>query len=553
MANFVYFAKNHICMKTLWLDINSSYAHSSMALPSNVQKHCGIEVLSATVNDDPGRIAAAIYDRCPDVIASTCWVFNHEHLVSTLCRCCRMLPGVTVILGGPEFLGDNEEFLRRNRFVSCVFRGEGEGWFLRWLEIAGVPSLWGGIKGLCYIDENDNYVDAGYARAEDFETLPNPEESDYFNWDKPFVQLETTRGCFNTCAFCVSGGDRPVRMQSLERVASRLERICSMGIRDVRVLDRTFNYDDARACGMLEIFRRLWPKMRFHLEIHPALLSDSLKEALASMPPGALHLEAGIQALREDVLEACGRKGSLSKSLSGLEFLCSCSNLQVHADLIAGLPGYTLDALFEDVVTLMSIGVSEIQLESLKVLPGTVMRREASLLGIRFSPQPPYETLFTDDITPGEMSQAMNLSRMLDFYYNVPQWRDTFRNIALEHAGFTRGFLSYLVSKDVIFRPLALETRILILYDYCAEMIPCATSEIALEWVRQGLSLKKGPASQIRRLKTLPDRVRILMGELSENLRFYFLPLSPEGGGHYFGFDSLRQNPRPVFECVEER
>lgn len=23
----------------------------------------------------------------------------------------------------------------------------------------------------------------------------------FFNWSKPFVQLETTRGCFNTCAF----------------------------------------------------------------------------------------------------------------------------------------------------------------------------------------------------------------------------------------------------------------------------------------------------------------------------------------------------------------
>ena len=44
-------------------------------------------------------------------------------------------------------------------------------------------------------------------------------------FDKPFVQLETTRGCFNTCAFCVSGGEKPVRYQSIEQVKARLENI----------------------------------------------------------------------------------------------------------------------------------------------------------------------------------------------------------------------------------------------------------------------------------------------------------------------------------------
>ena len=36
-----------------------------------------------------------------------------------------LLPDACLILGGPEFLGDNEEFLRKNPFVDCVFRGEG--------------------------------------------------------------------------------------------------------------------------------------------------------------------------------------------------------------------------------------------------------------------------------------------------------------------------------------------------------------------------------------------------------------------------------------------
>lgn len=37
---------------------------------------------------------------------------------------------VCLVLGGLEFLGDNEEFFCKNLFVDCVFRGEGEEVFL---------------------------------------------------------------------------------------------------------------------------------------------------------------------------------------------------------------------------------------------------------------------------------------------------------------------------------------------------------------------------------------------------------------------------------------
>ena len=76
------------------------------------------------------------------------------------------------------------------------------------------------------------------------------------------------------------------------------------GIRDVRILDRTFNYNASRARALLELFRSYHPALHFHLEIHPALLTEELKSLLAGMPAGLLHLEAGIQSLHEDVLEA---------------------------------------------------------------------------------------------------------------------------------------------------------------------------------------------------------------------------------------------------------
>ena len=63
--------------------------------------------------------------------------------------------------------------------------------------------------------------------------------------------------------------------------------------------------------------------MRFHLEIHPALLTEELKQELATLPTGLLHLEAGIQSLREEVLTISQRKGGLENALQGLSYLCS--------------------------------------------------------------------------------------------------------------------------------------------------------------------------------------------------------------------------------------
>lgn len=199
-------------MKILWIDLNCSYAHSSLALPAlhaQMASDTSVEwdIVSATINENVGMIVDEIYRRRPDILAATAWLFNHEQLMHITSRVKALLPDVCLILGGPEFLGDNEEFLRKNPFVDCVFRGEGEEAFPQWLACRKQPEKWNTIPGLCYLTAEKEYKDNGLARVLNFSGLVPPEESRFFNWSKPFVQLETTRGCFNTCAFCVSGGE----------------------------------------------------------------------------------------------------------------------------------------------------------------------------------------------------------------------------------------------------------------------------------------------------------------------------------------------------------
>lgn len=543
-------------MKLLWLDLNSSYAHSSLALPALHAQVAGdttVEwcIVSATINENTGMVVGQICRHRPDIIAATNWLFTHEQLLHILSRAKALLPHCCIVLGGPEFLGNNETFLRTNKFVSGVFRGEGEEVFPQWLKVWNrSKEEWKSITGLCYLDEADRYQDNGIARVLNFSQLVSPEESCFFNWSKPFVQLETTRGCFNTCAFCVSGGEKPVRTLPLEAIRQRLNKIHRQGIKNVRVLDRTFNYNNKRAKELLDLFRQ-YPDIRFHLEIHPALLSEELKQELAALPQGLLHLEAGIQSLREPVLQQSRRIGKLCDALDGLKYLCSLTNMETHADLIAGLPLYHLSEIFEDVRTLAEYGAGEIQLESLKLLPGTEMRRRAEELGIQYSPLPPYEVLQTREITVDELQTAHYLSRLLDGFYNTPTWQNITRTLLLENPRFLYEFLHHLVRTEVIDTPLSLERRGLILYDFCKKHYPGYVTQVSIAWIEAGMSLKKAPAERVRTKRQLPpENWEVVYGSYRDNLRLCFLPVDGEGHGYWFGFESEIQKIQPVFKAT---
>ncbi|WP_294142785.1 DUF4080 domain-containing protein [uncultured Sanguibacteroides sp.] len=539
-------------MRLLWLDLNSSYAHSSLALPAIHAQVTGTEnevewvKVSATINSNVGSVVAEIVGHNPQVLAATAWLFTREVLHKIIIRVKALLPDCVVILGGPEMLGDNKAYLRKFPFVNCVFRGEGELGFHEWLSVYDQPAMWDRVTGLCWLDRENIYRDNGIAKVEAFEQLNIPERSRFFDWSKPFVQLETTRGCFNTCAFCVSGGEKPVRILPVERIRERLDLIRAKGVRDVRLLDRTFNGSSRRAIELLSLFREYAGTLHFHLEIHPALLSEDVMSLLKEMPDGLLHLEAGIQSLREKVLSACTRIGNLQLALEGLRYLSSLPNLVVHADLIAGLPLYSLKEMFEDVRTLASFGTGEIQLELLKLLPGTVMRQKAEEWGIVYAEDPPYEVLRTSAMTVEDLREARLLSRVIDGFYNALAWQPVTRKLIVEQPLFLRDFLFWLEERDLLEQPLSLEKRGTLLYEFCRQRYTVYLPEISVAWIASGIPFTKEPGGRLEAWNgNLPSDLRVLSGEWTAIMRLYRLPFETET--YWFGFDRSKSQSKPLF------
>ena len=380
--------------------------------------------------------------------------------------------------GGPEFLGDNRAFLERHPEVDAVIRGEGEQAFVQWLRLMDQPEQQAGIPGFCGLIDG-RYVDNGMAEGvEHLDDIPSPYPKHLEGFRKPFVLLETSRGCSNRCAFCTSGAGGGVRWFSLER-SSPLERSSSLervrrdvqliraqGVPEVRLVDRTFNARPARCLALLRFFRDECKPLRFHLEIDPARLTPDFIAELAAAEPGRFHLEVGIQSLNPKVIRAIGRQGTVRRALAGLTRLCAHRQLATHVDLIAGLPGGALPDLFEDLRTLVRLRPDEIQLELLKLLPGTRLAAEKDRWQIVAAPEPPYEVLRTATMTMDDLETARGLSNLVDWFYNVPELQALIVAATRRIPGFWKELILFGGSVALAVAAPSLENRFRLLDDF---------------------------------------------------------------------------------------
>ena len=549
-------------MKFLWLDINASYSHSSLALPAleaqispQVNKQIDWKVVPGTIKSSVGQIVSQVVAHNPNYIFATGWLFNINYLLSVLKRVNAIIPDAKIVLGGPEFLGNNEEFLKTNNFVTAVFKGDGEDVFAQMSQILAADSNsleWLQLPGFEYLTKNGQYNGKQPAKAASFTCLVPPEESQFFNWDKAFVQIETSRGCFNSCRFCVSGIDcSPVEDIPVSQIRERLQKIEDKGIKEVRILDRTFNANVHRAIELIELFEEFNGRLKFHLEVHPAMLNPQFKEKLSSVPEDLLHIEAGIQSLNDEVISNCRRKGKCSLAVEGLKYLLSVQKFEVHTDFIAGLPGYSYNNLVEDIRTMISINPQEIQLELLKLLPGTYFRYNASELGIKYSPEPPYEVLRTNSISFDELRKSMVISKIIEYWYNDPSWRSVFSKIAMNEPEFLTRFADDLMQQPFMDHTFSYESKSMMLYNWCRNNCPQYLSDITLGWILNGLSVKKEPACGLKMWHFDDNTITNPVLDADNNYNSYYF-IDIEDTRHWFVYNKNTDRHKPITHFKEK-
>lgn len=531
--------------RLLFLTVNCSFSHSSLALPllhNAARDLTNWEWLRCDLTND-GDILSAVREiaasNC-DLLVTDLYLFNRVTALEILQRIHTLKPECRIAVGGPECLGDGAvELLQQYSWLDRVFRGEGEEIFREYLE---------------HFDENveaaERIVPAhGNAVYEKWASSPYPVTDPFFVTDRPFVQIETSRGCPMQCFYCTSGGTK-TRYRSLEQVKEELLLLKQKGIREVRVLDRTFNLPQERGAAILRLFREDFPEMHFHLELHPQFLNETLKNELRNALPGQLHIEVGIQCLDNNVQRLSGRNSEVTAALEGLKFLCSCPAFETHADLLAGLPGQHWNNILADAEKLMQFELDEIQLEVLKALPGTPLRKIASEHGLLYSPSTPYDVMQSSTMSMDDFKFSRDLSRLLDICCNHKTLHPAALVMCKELDGFIGKLLEFFHqaagSSQTVWD---LKKRFLFLTDFCKEhKLKKSQNILALQWLRAGFLPAQGPDMYSAKAETVPPEAELIEGNAeclgARESRYWSFP--SEGKIYYLAYNRSYFLNRPA-------
>ena len=98
-------------MRLVWLNIQSSYSHSSLALPLLANACANVsgwewERVDGVLGDDPFEIARQVVAKEPDLVCASLYLFNRDLTLDILKRVKCLKPDVRIAVGGPENLGD---------------------------------------------------------------------------------------------------------------------------------------------------------------------------------------------------------------------------------------------------------------------------------------------------------------------------------------------------------------------------------------------------------------------------------------------------------------
>lgn len=341
--------------------------------------------LANTLGDQ--ALVEAILARRPWMVGFTCYVWNVERTLWVARQLKARRPELNVVVGGPEITPDNTWVLQEPA-VDHFVAGEGEAAFAQLLATratgrAKPPRLVASDRAACPDGFNLDSVSSPY--LEGILDLSDGQR----------LLLETVRGCRFRCKYCYYPKEFAApRFLSTEQVVANVRHAVRHGAAETVLLDPTLN----QRTDLPDFLRLLAAnnpngQMAFSGELRAEGIDGPTARLLREA--GFQEVEIGLQSVEPRAWQLMGRPTNLAAFEQGVKALLN-EGIRVRVDLILGLPGDTADSVRRGIDFLLHTrAYSEVQVFNLSILPGTAFRREATALGLKHQPWPPYYVLST--------------------------------------------------------------------------------------------------------------------------------------------------------------
>jgi len=377
------------------------------------------------INQRPLDIAEKLLAHEPKIIGFGIYIWNVTETTEVIAAIKRVRPEIKIILGGPEVSYETDE-QKIVELADHIITGEGD---LKFAEVcrklleggAGSPlPAEASIAIERHARSDEPYPKIIPAELPDFSRIALPYDF-YTDADiaHRIIYVEASRGCPFTCEFCLSSLDIPVRQVPLDKFLAAMQKLLDRGLKQFKFVDRTFNLHIATSRAILEFFlARHQPGQFYHFEMIPDRLPAELREVIAKFPPGALQFEVGIQTFNPDVGQNISRRQDYERLADNLDFLRQKTSVHIHADLIIGLPGETVESFAAGFDRLIALGPQEIQVGILKRLRGTPIARHDAEWQMIYSANPAYEILQNKLIDFATMQRLRRFAKYWDLVGN---------------------------------------------------------------------------------------------------------------------------------------
>ena len=444
-------------MRILLTTLHAKYAHASLALPC-LAACCrdlpgvAVAIREYTVNEPREKLLRMIMSERAELVAFSCYIWNISTTLQIVSDIKKIAPETLIVLGGPEVSFGAFELMHDHPAVDFVIKGEGEAAFRQLVEVLatqGAETLPGSaleeIENLFFHDGDDISTGPHSRGYLQLDSIPSPFEAGLVDLNRPLTYYETSRGCPFSCAFCLSSVEGQVRSYSMERIRRDLLLLMQKQVPQIKLVDRTFNYDARRADAIWSFILEHNQGSHFHFEIAADLLSDASIDILHQVPDNTFRFEIGVQSASADTLKQVNRTADLGRIFYVIRRLRSETRVELHLDLVAGLPGEDYTAFLASLQAVADLQPHQIQVEPLKVLKGSPMREIARREDYRFSDSPPYTILRNPWLSYDDIGRIETIGRLLDLFHN--------------HAGFEHAlrFMQQRISMSALFDRMARE------------------------------------------------------------------------------------------------
>ncbi|MEX1376135.1 MAG: B12-binding domain-containing radical SAM protein [Eubacteriales bacterium] len=467
---------NTFCLVAL----NSQYVHTNLAvrLIKNTNIYNNTIVLEHTINNQMDLVLEDIISQNPKCIIFSCYIWNINYVYDLVSSIKKVLEDSIIVLAGPEVSYTYQDIISQNKNVDIVCFGTGEIIYPQ-LQRGIHENNLSSVEGICYRDGSEILTNP-IASTYDINTQKFP-YYDIADVRDRILYFETSRGCPFNCSYCISSIEKGVQLMESQKIRESFEVFFQHDAKQVKLVDRTFNYPVKRAIEIIKIMLELKQKYpnsqtSFHCELNPLLITQELADILSTAPYGFLQFEIGIQSTYPKTLQAIKRDVDLAKQYENITMLTKLENIKVYVDLIAGLPYETYEIFqnsFNDVYKMNAGGV---HLGFLKVLKGSYMQSTAGEHGIAYQEYAPYKILKSDYISFAQLSYLEKIESLVDTYYNSGNF-----NSSLNYAislfetpyDFYDSFCSFLMEREHFNRPHKFIYYYDVLFEFICKMKNC--------------------------------------------------------------------------------